>query len=55
MQYFGYLFAAYTIITLAILLFVFNMVQRQKGLSRDVETLKKAMEARESKKPGPKF
>ncbi|MBI2934454.1 MAG: CcmD family protein [Chloroflexi bacterium] len=46
MQYFVYLFAAYTFITLAMLGFVLSMVRKQERLNREIETLKKMLEAK---------
>lgn len=46
MQNFGYLFFAYTIITLAFLAHIMIMLRKQKHLTEGVKMLKKAMEAR---------
>ncbi len=45
MENLGYLFAAYAVFWTLIFAFVFNIARRQKGLQREIESLKRALES----------
>lgn len=53
MQNLPYLFAAYTVIWIALFFFLLNLSRRNASLRKDIEALKRAIEAKESeaKKP----
>jgi CcmD family protein len=44
-----YLFAAYAVFWALTFAFVFNIARRQKGLQREIESLKRALEARQER------
>ena len=41
-----YLFAAYAVFWVLTFVFVFNIARRQKGLQREIESLKQTLESR---------
>ena len=41
-----YLFAAYAVFWVLTFVFVFRIARRQKGLEREIESLKRALESR---------
>ena len=43
----GYLFAAYAVFWALTFVFVFNLARRQKGLQREIESLKQTLESRQ--------
>jgi len=45
-----YLFAAYAVFWAVTFAFVLNIARRQKGLQREIEALKRALELRQEKK-----
>ena len=42
-----YLFAAYAVFWVLTFVFVFNIARRQKGLQREIESLKQTLESRQ--------
>jgi CcmD family protein len=44
-----YLFAAYAVFWALTFVFVFNLARRQKGLQREIESLKRALETRQER------
>ncbi len=44
-----YLFAAYAVFWALTFAFVFNIARRQKGLQREIESLKRALETRQER------
>jgi CcmD family protein len=44
-----YLFAAYAVFWVLTFVFVFNIARRQKGLQREIESLKRALETRQER------
>jgi CcmD family protein len=44
-----YLFAAYAVFWALTFAFVFNIARRQKGLQREIESIKRALEARQER------
>jgi CcmD family protein len=45
----AYLFAAYAVFWALTFAFVFNIARRQKGLQREIESLKRALEIRQER------
>ncbi len=41
-----YIFAAYAVFWVLTFVFIFNLARRQKGLQREIESLKRALESR---------
>ncbi|MFQ5811922.1 MAG: CcmD family protein [Anaerolineae bacterium] len=48
MENLGYLFAAYAVFWVLTFAFVFSIARRQKGLQREIESLKQALETSEA-------
>lgn len=44
-----YLFAAYAVFWVLTFVFVFNLARRQKGLQKEIESLKRALESRHTR------
>jgi CcmD family protein len=44
-----YLFAAYAVFWALTFAFVFNIARRQKGLQREIESLRQALESRQER------
>ncbi len=44
-----YIFAAYAVFWVLTFAFVFNLARRQKGLQREIESLKRALESRQER------
>jgi len=44
-----YIFAAYAVFWVLTFVFVFNLARRQKSLQREVESLSRALEARQER------
>jgi CcmD family protein len=44
-----YLFAAYAVFWALTFAFVFNIARRQKGLQREIESLRRALETRQER------
>ena len=47
-----YIFAAYAVFWVLTFVFVFNLARRQKGLQREIESLRQALETRQEPTPG---
>jgi len=44
-----YIFAAYAVFWVLTFVFVFNLSRRQKGLQREIESLKRALESHQKR------